>query len=442
MLTADQGLAAPHNASSDRLPGTAALQFLKTLKTPCHLLVAYSGGSDSTGLLVALSDCIGADDLAITLSVATVDHGLRPGSAKEAIEAGGLCRRLGIVHAILAWEGEKPRTGMQAAARAARYRLLAQHAAAIGADAIVTGHTLDDQIETSAMRQARNPASVGGMAEAVLIERRLWVYRPFLEVRRSAIRALLAARQIGWAEDPSNDNDVFERVRVRKARGAYEPVADFAGIAAARRLRLDAAAQLLAAHAALHAGRVGELDLARHGGGDGVLLDAIVHLAALIGGRSHAGGQQTAERIAAFLQGQQRCLAIDRVVLDRRGDRLYLVREQRLLPVMTIEPGATAVWDNRFRIANAGTACVTIGPCRPDVACRALLPDVPAGLPGAVRQLAAATEPVVLGRNAHRLDITPILAHFDAFVPIASFGIAEILAKLGGLAHLPLPPSS
>lgn len=153
-------------------PLAAASAFVESLRKPTHILVAISGGSDSTGLLLALQEAKAADDDGLRLSAVTVDHALRPESADEARKVAMLCAELGIPHTTRRWDGPKPASGLSEASRLARYRLIADVAREIGADLVVSGHTIGDQRETVAMRAARSGGSdnlgLSGMADAVL----------------------------------------------------------------------------------------------------------------------------------------------------------------------------------------------------------------------------------------------------------------------------------
>ena len=95
------------------------------------------------------------------LVAVTVDHGLRKESKREAKAVETLAHKLGIEHRTLQWTGRKPKTGLQEAARLARYRLLAEVAKEVGADHVLTAHTLDDQAETVLFRMARGSGIVG-----------------------------------------------------------------------------------------------------------------------------------------------------------------------------------------------------------------------------------------------------------------------------------------
>jgi tRNA(Ile)-lysidine synthase len=186
------------------------------------LVLAVSGGPDSTALLVLAARWAKRLKRAPKLLAVTVDHGLRPGAAREATMVKRLARRLGVAHRTLHWRGKKPRTGLQAAARQARYQLLAQAASGAGFAHILTAHTLDDQAETVLFRLARGSGLYGltGMAHAVPLPvggvREIFLVRPLLPVAKARLVATLDAARIGYAQDPSNDDPRFTRARLRK----------------------------------------------------------------------------------------------------------------------------------------------------------------------------------------------------------------------------------
>jgi tRNA(Ile)-lysidine synthase len=183
-----------------------------------RVILAVSGGADSTALMVLAQRWRRRLARGPHLIAATVDHGLRRGSGREACAVGALARRLGLPHEVLAWRGAKPATGIEAAARDARYRLLAALAHRLGAEAITTAHTLDDQAETVLMRLAAGsgPAGLAGMRPRDA-RHGVVLLRPFLGVRKARLTATLAREGIGWVEDPMNADPGFARPRLRAA---------------------------------------------------------------------------------------------------------------------------------------------------------------------------------------------------------------------------------
>jgi tRNA(Ile)-lysidine synthase len=189
------------------------------------LVLAVSGGSDSTALLVLAARW--AQELrkrrarCPELLAVTVDHGLRPEAKREAIAVKALARRLRIAHCTLRWRGTKPKTGLQEAARIARYRLLAEAATRAGYEHILTAHTLDDQAETVLFRLARGSGltGLGGMAYAAAVpvgaDSAIFVVRPLLSVPKARLLATLKAAGIAHSEDPSNRDPRFARPRLR-----------------------------------------------------------------------------------------------------------------------------------------------------------------------------------------------------------------------------------
>jgi tRNA(Ile)-lysidine synthase len=171
---------------------------------------AVSGGGDSTALMQL------AAGRGLLSAVATVDHGLRDGSAGEAAAVARAAAALGLPHETLRWEWDGS-GNLQAAARDARRRLLAEWAGRRGLSWVLLGHTLDDQAETLVMRLARG-SGVEGLS--AMEEAAPPFLRPLLGVRRAALRGWLTARGVAWAEDPANDDPRFERVRARRALDA------------------------------------------------------------------------------------------------------------------------------------------------------------------------------------------------------------------------------
>lgn len=233
------------------------------------LVAAVSGGPDSVALLALLAEWAAAGRC--RLHAVTVDHGLRPEAAAEAALVAALCRELGVPHRIRRWRGEKPQTGLQEKARAARYALLAEEAGALGAGAIVTAHTLDDQAETLLMRMAAGSGLAGLAGMALRGETHgVALLRPLLVIAKSRLLATCAARGLAFAQDPSNADPRFARVRWRKLMPelAREGLgAARLGLLAERLARADAAlqrraAQMFAAVSTSEEGDARRLDLA------------------------------------------------------------------------------------------------------------------------------------------------------------------------------------
>jgi tRNA(Ile)-lysidine synthase len=185
------------------------------------LLLAVSGGPDSTALLLMARAWAQRRGGAPRLEAATVDHGLRRESASEARAVAELCEKLGVPHHRLLWEGEKPKTRLQERAREARYRLLAAQARAIGAAFVVTGHHLDDQAETTLFRLMRGSGIAGLRGMRVLAAREgVAIARPLLGFDKATLVAVCAAAGAPFARDPSNEDPRYARARLRALAGA------------------------------------------------------------------------------------------------------------------------------------------------------------------------------------------------------------------------------
>lgn len=307
-------------------------------------VLAVSGGPDSTALL----GCAARAGARIPLTVATVDHGLRPGAAAEAEAVARLAARLGVPHRTLAWSGPKPATRLQEAARAARYHLLAGLAREVGVDLVLTAHTLDDQAETVLMRlcAGSGPAGLAGMAPARALDG-LTLARPFLGIAKARLVATCEAAGWPFARDPSNIDPRFGRARLRRLL----PLLGEEGLSAARlarladRLRRDEAALGAAAEAAFR-----DLQRFEPGGQGGLAIDGpglaalpeavalrVVGLAVAamrdVAATSYAPRLERLERVCLdtilpALRAGTRCRrTLAGILLSAGGDRLTLAPE-------------------------------------------------------------------------------------------------------------------
>ena len=213
------------------------------------IVLAVSGGPDSLALMWLVARWRRAFSKGPRLIAVTVDHGLRAEAAREARDVKRLARTFGLPHRTLRWTGAKPKTGLPAAARAARYRLLAKAARASGATHILTAHTRDDQAETLLMRMLRGSGITGLAAMARQTERDgVWLARPLLDIPKSQLIATLGKAKIAFADDPTNSDTAFTRPRLRALMPALaEEGGDSRNLArlASRLARANAALEVL-----------------------------------------------------------------------------------------------------------------------------------------------------------------------------------------------------
>ncbi len=353
------------DASSPVYADADIVRLFRPLEHYPEAILAVSGGPDSVALMVlAARWCTLSARPLGTLHVATVDHGLRQASAAEAEFVAELASRMGFAHTTLAWTGPKPRSGVQAAARMARYTLLSGLASANNCRAIVTAHTLDDQAETFMMRLARG-SGLSGLSAMAPIARMMDVdiVRPLLGERKARLRRLLGATATPFIEDPSNEDAAFERVRMRRALarlGSSGIGPDQIALSAARlrraRAAIDSAARDMAAHAlAVHPSGYAETDLSALAVAPEeiaiVLLEKVLRR---LGGASPvrlARIEALADRLR--VQTLPARVTLGGCLMERKAGRLRIFREPGRMghPHLRLVPGETSVWDGRFRVS-------------------------------------------------------------------------------------------
>ncbi|WP_258045540.1 tRNA lysidine(34) synthetase TilS [Mesorhizobium sp. NBSH29] len=415
------------------------------------LVAAVSGGSDSVALLMLARAWLKTAAPEVRLIAVTVDHGLRPGSAHEAQTVRELCARHGIVHQVQHWHGDKPSTGIAAAARDARYGLLAQSARTAGTDIVLAGHTLDDQVETISMRGTRGDGrGLAGMASATLYDQTVWIVRPLLQVRRTALRSWLTEAGIGWVDDPTNSDVRYERPRMRLALN--ESAAPIPVEAAQRaRISLGKRAAWLISH---HAQQVApgliclEPDFLSHSDADAGTYALRIMLAA-VGGVEHLPEEARSGALHHKLRTGAARATLSRCVVERRRGGVFLRRELRGLPAAApVVHGA--VWDGRFIVdANHASTDLRVAPMgegapiahqRHDCSiAQSLVRASLAAQPAFFINDILAGPTVDAGKARALARFSPMLTPWARFLPAFDLAPARSLARL--LGH-PVPPSS
>ena len=234
---------------SSPISAAQAREFFAPWKSVPAVVLAVSGGPDSVALMWLAARWRRALKRGPRLIAVTIDHGLRTEAAREAREVKRLAGTLAIEHRTLRWPGIKPKTGLSAAAREARYALLAKAARASGATHVATAHTRDDQAETLLMRLLRGSGIAGLGAMTADTEREgVRLARPLLGISKAQLVATLEAAGIGFADDSSNRDPAFTRPRLRALMPALaEEGADARTMArlASRLARANAAVEVL-----------------------------------------------------------------------------------------------------------------------------------------------------------------------------------------------------
>ncbi len=330
--------------------------------------VAVSGGADSMALCRLTAEY--AASLGGKIVVLTVDHGLRPESAFEASTVGKWLAKLGIEHHVLRWEGEKPSAHIEESAREARYGLLLEWCRDNGCLHLLLAHNQGDQAETFLLRLAK-ASGVDGLAAmpGQSFRREVELLRPLLAFSRERIIATNNFFGQEWVEDPSNQSEVFQRVKWRKFMPALKPLGiDAEGLGKAIRkqetakdflekCRADFAARFVAVSPLGYA----EVDFAAFLKLEPELAcRELSHILLTIGGGKYPPRREKISALQeALLGGKQKAgitLAGCKIIVKKKETLLLIVREEKNLPPLmplNAAENKDVLWD-RFKLSVSG----------------------------------------------------------------------------------------
>nr|WP_246473111.1 tRNA lysidine(34) synthetase TilS [Pelagibacterium limicola] len=349
-------------ATGDALAGLDPDALFKPVANRTKIGLAVSGGPDSLALLV-LYAAWREHGKAPGAIVYAVDHGLRPEGAQEAELVRRIAVERGFEVRVLTWSGEKPQTGLLAAARAARYRMIGAAMAQDGADILMTAHHLNDQAETVLMRLAHGSGAqgLGAMRPFAEVEG-VSIYRPLLGVSKETLVEIVNAHGLVAADDPTNADLNYERARWRAMRPGLEK----AGLTPERLAQFAERMQRLDRLAAQIADDIWKTDVRVDDFG-------VVHIAASVFGsvpdeaglrvfwralRRAGGGRRGDLSAVETLYGKvvggkapAQATLMGAVVVPGPGHVLvYREAGRKGLPRVEMEAFAVTIWDGRFAV--------------------------------------------------------------------------------------------
>lgn len=325
--------------------------------------IAVSGGGDSMALL----------DMAIRVapdrvSAVTVDHGLRVEAAMEAEAVAAFCAERGVPHTVLRWNGDEAEGNLMEAARQARYGLIADWAEGQGIGRVLLGHTKDDQSETFLMQLTRGAGVDGLSAMAAAFDvGGVKFIRPMLDVTREDLRDYLTDRNIAWADDPTNDNPKYARVRFRQAMPQLSDLGLTRDALANTIAAIQSGKDALDHYAAIEAARLvtivdGDVVIPQH------IQPAIpadierrIWLAILmwIGGGTHTPRQSALDELAAAV-ADGRGHTVNGCQITIKYGAVRITRELSAISGKRI--ASTEIWDRRWRLNGPHEAGLEIAP--------------------------------------------------------------------------------
>ncbi|MGD9650619.1 MAG: tRNA lysidine(34) synthetase TilS [Dongiaceae bacterium] len=353
---ADQGV---KNLSAGEF--AALMRELEPFESSPHLAIAVSGGADSMAL------CLLADEWAKAkggkVTALTVDHGLRPSSAKEADQVGQMLKSQNIEHRVLKWQGDKPSQNIQALARQARYDLLTKFCHTQGICHLLFGHHAQDQAETFFLNLARGSGLYGLAAMAALsYHSSCRILRPLLSIEPARLKATVTVSGLKPLQDPSNLDERFERVQLRQSWPALAKLGldqerlqkTIDSLQRARRAVEDAANKALVRSFELYAGGYGYLDVALLGQeSEEIGLRALSQILRAIGGESYVPRFNSLQNLWREMIDTPFAAAktLGGCWLVPENHHMVLICREPELPAALEAPFAEEIyWDQRFLI--------------------------------------------------------------------------------------------
>jgi len=415
---------------------------LSAMQVQLPLALAVSGGGDSVALMHLVA--VWARDKGFdtkTIFVLTVDHGLRPAAAAEAGQVAAWAGALGLSHETLHWEGDKPQSRIQEKARAARYDLMGEWCAAHQVENLLLAHTASDQTETVGMRFLKGSGTRGlaGMQATTELPQGVRLIRPLLAAGGDDLRTWLAKRELPWFEDPSNENQSYDRVRMRRMLEGDAPLAaqlDSLNDQAsdARSAMEQATDDLLRDGAKLNSGLWAQVDRRIfRSAPPAIIAQALSRMILALGGGAYQAPQGALSQLTETIFAVDfKAATLGRCIIAADGPQNLLIgREGRNITSLALTAEQEDVWDNRIRVGtNRKVEICALGQWNMEKLSKQMRDEIKEVLPPLFRPAAMA---VVFEDGQEAIpfagigDWTGLEASFGGFAP---FGAQSLKASL------------
>jgi len=323
-----------------------------------RIALAVSGGRDSLALMFLIKKWLGNNNFDKDVVVLTVNHQLREESNAECAEVALIAQGYGFHHKILIWHHENIKTSIQEKARNARYDLMINYLKENGIDTLITGHTLDDKIETFLMRLSKGSGLEG--LKSIQTSRNLDginLFRPLLNLTRDQTTKTLVSQNIGWIDDPTNADEKYERIKIRNNISTLEKLNISKDMLQLTLNRLGRAHEVIsnitekALLEVLHFDSLGYVSL------DYDILKAYpyeiiikVFEKALIYVNGKRVSLQSLERVCSEVIQTRKPKTINGCVIYTKKNIIHITRENRDIESFNLKVGDLHVWDSRFKI--------------------------------------------------------------------------------------------
>lgn len=324
-------------------------------KSISKICVGVSGGADSLALLLMIDKWSKINRK--TVYCLTLDHQLRDESLEEAQFVGDICKKNTIHHVILTWNHnglDIPHTKLENIAREARYKLITEFCQKHDVDAVLTGHHWNDQLETFEMRKEFNSSDCGlaGMSQVRSLANNLLLIRPLLHFSKKHLQDFVKQKGISWKEDPMNSQESFLRVGHRNRILSYnrEQILDVSqqiiSLGKQRNIIEAQAVSFIKQHCELTNYGYASINIDE-------LQKQMIDVQCEVIKRIvwNVGGKKYAPLISPIpLTTNKAINTIGKCLIKKKKTRLYVFRENRQVPVVTVNNERQILWDNRFLI--------------------------------------------------------------------------------------------